>query len=274
MRTVEDQLNSARADLQRNVAQMPAKTAEDVRRRYRHRTTAALVASAVVIAAAIVGTSMLLPPDNQEMADPTPTPNPPATSDLTPTPPTTSSLTPEEQAAIEKIEAEQAARQRQRETESAQDDVEPITGYGDFSDFEYFHVDWYEVTRLEIQCLRDQGFEVEAIPPGDGINFSNVPPEQHEAAERTLGACQAGLNLPEYVEPTDEQLKEHYNHLLELKECIEAEGYETTTPPSLEAYIRTGGLWSPYDLAANDDTIGMQEWYALNEACPQNSKSS
>lgn len=43
--------------------------------------------------------------------------------------------------------------------------MEPITGYGDFSGVEHWHVDWYEVTTLEIQCLRDQGFAVEVIPP-------------------------------------------------------------------------------------------------------------
>lgn len=271
MRTVEDQLNSARADVQGKIAQMPARTADSVIRRHRHRTTAAWVASGVVVVALIVGTSMLLPSDGREMADSPP--SPPATSDLSPSPPsTTTPTTEEQQQEIDQLEAEQRAAERQHAIEDAQD-VEPITGYGDFSDFEYFYVNWYEVTRLEMQCLRDQGFAVEAIPPGDGIDFSNVPPEESEAAERTLWACQAGLNLPDPAEPTDEQLAQHYDYLLGVKECVESEGYETTAPPSLETYIETGGLWSPYDLVANDDTIGVREWYALNEACPQNPRN-
>jgi hypothetical protein len=275
MKTVEDHLDAARADIQKKISQMPAKTADSVRRRHRHRTTAWLVTSGVVIAALIVGTTMLLPSDNREMADsrPTPTPSQPATSEPAPTPPSTNVLTEEQQEDLEQLEAERrAAQQRvaemQQEFEDSQN-VEPIAGYGDFSDFEYFYVNWYEVTRLQIQCLRDQGFAVEAIPPGDGIDFSNVAPEQSEEAERTLWACLAGLNLPEPTEPTDEQLAEHYNYLIQVKECVESEGYETTEPPSVDTYIATGGLWSPYDLVVHDDTIGMQEWNALNEACPQ-----
>jgi hypothetical protein len=258
MRTVEDQLNSARADVQRSVAQLPGRTADDVRRRHRHRKTTALIASGVVAVAVIAGTNMLLPADTQEMAGSTPTPSPPATSDLTP----------EEERVVERERVIDALVGDDNEH-----DLEPITGYGDFSNVEYWYVDWYEVTRLEIQCLHDHGFPVEVIPPGDGISFSNVPSEQMEAADRTFEACQAGLNLPEYAEPTHEQLEQHYYYLLELKECVEAEGYATTDPPSLETFIETGGLWSPYDLVANDLQMGIQEWYALNEACPQNPRN-
>ncbi|HZD21987.1 MAG TPA: hypothetical protein VE569_01065 [Acidimicrobiia bacterium] len=271
MRTVEERLDSAQADIRTRVAEMPAKSADDIRRRLRLRRMTALVASGVAVAAVIVGTTMLLPADNQDLAGSTPTPNPPTTGGPAST--TTTSLSSENQRELERLLAEQRAIEIQRAIESGREDVEPITGYGDFSDFEYFYVDWYEVTRLEIQCLRDQGFAVEAIPPGDGIDFSYVPDVDHPAAERTLWACQAGLNLPDYVEPTNEQLAEHYNYLLEVRQCVEAEGYETTEPPLLETYIDTGGLWSPYDLVANDDTIGIQEWYALNEACPQRPES-
>lgn len=166
-------------------------------------------------------------------------------------------------------EEQQARVERRRQVAEDLQNVEPITGYGDFSDTEYFDVNWYEVTRLQIQCMRDQGFEVEAIPPGDGIDFSNVSPIQHRVAQKTSWACLTGLNLPEPTEPTDEQLAEHYDYLVEVKECLEAEGYETSDPPSLDTYIETGGRWSPYSLVAQDDTIGIEEWNALNVACPQ-----
>lgn len=166
-------------------------------------------------------------------------------------------------------EEQQARVERRRQEAEDLQNVEPITGYGDFSNTEYVDVDWYEVTRLQIQCMRDQGFEVEPIPPGDGIDFSNVPPTQHQEAQKTSWACLTGLNLPEPTEPADDQLAEHYDYLLEAKECLEAEGYETGDPPSLDTYIETGGQWSPYNLVAQDDTIGIEEWNALNVACPQ-----
>lgn len=153
------------------------------------------------------------------------------------------------------------------------EELEPITGYGDFSSVEYWQIDWYRVVNLEIQCLNDQGFAVEVIPPGDGISFSGVSSEQLEAANRAFWACQAGLNLPEYTEPTHDELEEHYYYLLELSECVEAEGYATTDAPSLDVFIESGGAWSPYDLVANDLQMGITEWYALNVACPQSPRN-
>ncbi len=73
----------------------------------------------------------------------------------------------------------------------------PITGYGDFSGFGPFEIDRYYTTELLVRCIRDQGFAVEVIPPGDGISFTAVPVDQNQAAVDAAEACEAGLGLPE-----------------------------------------------------------------------------
>ena len=64
--------------------------------------------------------------------------------------------------------------------------LEPITGYGDFTGAESWDLDWYEVTRLMVECANDNGMPVQLIPPGDGWSMSEIPPEQHLAASAVM----------------------------------------------------------------------------------------
>ncbi len=76
--------------------------------------------------------------------------------------------------------------------------VEPIGGYGDFSETAYEDVDWVQVVTLIVECMNDQGFAATIIPPGVGISYNNIPQDQHWAAGLAESACEAGLNLPEF----------------------------------------------------------------------------
>lgn len=102
MKTLEDQLDSARADVIRGVAKMPTESASSIRRRQQNRKTITLVASGAIAIALVVGTSQVFPgegqslvgtspADGQDLASTTPADSPPATS----------GLTPEEEQAIE-----------------------------------------------------------------------------------------------------------------------------------------------------------------------------
>ncbi|HJQ96204.1 MAG TPA: hypothetical protein VJ935_10935, partial [Acidimicrobiia bacterium] len=84
MKTLEDQLNSARSDVQRGVAQMPARPAASIRRRQLHRKTTMILASGAIAVAVLVGTSQVFPSENQNLAGTFPADSPPATSGLTP----------------------------------------------------------------------------------------------------------------------------------------------------------------------------------------------
>ncbi len=153
--------------------------------------------------------------------------------------------------------------------------VKPISGYGDFSGEDYFNVDWYEVTRLQVACLNDHGFPVTLIPPGDGISFASIPPEQSQAADATLEACRTGMNLPAPRPPDADELEKIYEWMLVVASCLETEGFTIPEPPTLEVftdrYLFDG--WNPYEFVDPSNEMSVSEWNALNVACPQQEPS-
>jgi hypothetical protein len=145
--------------------------------------------------------------------------------------------------------------------------LEPITGYGDFSDQEFYEIDWFLVNRLTIQCLQENGFPVTVVSPGDGISFHSVPVSQNQLAQQYLEACRAGLNLPEFEWPTPEQLEVMYAYYVALRDCLIDEGYAISEPPSLDPWIDsfTTGPWTPY----LDVPGGGSGWDSIQMKCPQ-----
>lgn len=88
------------------------------------------------------------------------------------------------------------------------DTVEPLpptTGYGDYSDASYFDLDHYAATHQTARCPLDAGFDIELLPPGDGIAFLDTDPDRLGLAQETAAACRAGLNLSSQAPPTSEQ---------------------------------------------------------------------
>lgn len=71
--------------------------------------------------------------------------------------------------------------------------------------------------------------------------------------------------LPPPTEPTEEYFSDYYDFLVELKECVEAQGYFVEEPPSREAFIEASlsqsDIWHPYEHASN--------WEDLEKVCPQ-----
>ena len=140
-----------------------------------------------------------------------------------------------------------------------------ITGYGDFSGFDYLEVDRFYVTYLEVQCMQDHGFPVELIPPGDGIDFTPVPLDQNLLAQRYFDACAAGLNIPPGREATPEELREKYRIWVEaVIPCLEDLGYTAPELPS-EDYIAENYYVDPYTPYGNVPWDKLPEAYA---ACP------
>ncbi len=84
-----------------------------------------------------------------------------------------------------------------RPDEPTEPTVEPIRGYGDYSNVAFDDIDQLEVTALIAECVNDQGFAATLDPSGDGIRFDDVTGDQLPAYRFALAACQAGLNLPE-----------------------------------------------------------------------------
>jgi len=119
-------------------------------------------------------------------------------------------------------------------------------GYGDFSDVPYFDIDWYEVTRLEVQCANDNGMAVRLLSSGDGWTVSEIQYELQAAAISVVDSCQKALHLPKYKSPTRPQLEELYAYNVAVLQCLESQGYSLPDPPSVEVFVESKGAWNPY----------------------------
>lgn len=142
----------------------------------------------------------------------------------------------------------------------------PITGYGDLSGEDYVLIDWFRMSRLVVECVRDHGFPVRLVPPGDGWSFMDVPPGQNALASRYADACVAGLNIPPYQEASLEQRELFYEYYLVLRECLIAEGFGVSEPPSKDYFVENylTDPWSPY--------LGLglgPGWETIQYTCPQ-----
>lgn len=141
--------------------------------------------------------------------------------------------------------------------------VPPVEGYGDYANVEFHYLDGGEVTRHIYECLRDHGFAVTLAD--DSIQMGGVPAEQSDLLNAYLIACRAGLYLPEATR-TPEQWAELYAYKLAVADCLRAEGHNISEPPSLEVFVESDGMWSPFsDLLE----LGFGEWGRLEKFCPQ-----
>lgn len=115
-------------------------------------------------------------------------------------------------------------------------------------------LDRYERRSQFLQtCLQDSGFAVQIIEQrGDLTVLQSETGGQDEAFRQAFVTCEAeaerlGLLLPRR-EPTEDELRELYRLYMWTHQCLIEHDFETTPPPSEEAWIESGGrLWHPYD---------------------------
>lgn len=149
--------------------------------------------------------------------------------------------------------------------------LEPITGYGDFFDQEYWEVDWFEVTALLVECANDQGLPLYVSPSGDGVfGFGDAGGHLNDVTQAVVDACRAGLMLPDPADPPDEWVEQLYDYWLEVKQCMEEKGWPVSEPPSREEFVANfpDGGWHPFDLIAAPG-VEQPTLSAVDAACPQ-----
>jgi len=144
--------------------------------------------------------------------------------------------------------------------------LEPIEGYRDFSSVDPFEIDAYEVNRLWAGCVNDHGFPAQLKPDGLTIDYTGVTDEQQQIAQAVSIACFNGLRLPNTWPPqyTNQQWEKLYSYELALADCVRGQGYDVTDPPSVDVFIDTTGMWSPYDELSLMGAVQTQ----LKQACP------
>jgi len=126
---------------------------------------------------------------------------------------------------------------------------------------------WLE---LQVECLRDKGWNAQFDPEGPSLIVPNVEGEQRLELVRASAECRTAVGVPEPAELTEREIRTRYERLIAVAACLEAEGYEVKPPPSFEVFLREwreGSPWHPY-LSVPDD-LSPGEWRRINRVCPQ-----
>lgn len=152
-------------------------------------------------------------------------------------------------------------------TTTVDTDSGPITGYGNWSDSDYYSVDWRLAFNQVAECLQDQGFPVEFDEDTGGIMFGLVPTEQNIEAQRTEERCVRGLELPEFRWPDEGELRVIFEYQLALAECLRLMGVDTSEPPTFDLWTETyqSGPWMAYE-AVGQAQMDLRQ---LERQCPQ-----
>jgi hypothetical protein len=120
------------------------------------------------------------------------------------------------------------------------------------------------------ECLADRGFPSESVPSASGgLWRAPIAEDQAEAFRLASEECliESGLLTGEPIQPpSSEYLSAYYDFLLELAQCVEAQGYPVRDPPSRETFIESeGAIWHPYEQVGASE----EDFLQLEEACPQ-----
>lgn len=128
--------------------------------------------------------------------------------------------------------------------------------------------EWPEVWA---ECMSDQGFDATASNTG-GVS-GNVPAGQEEPAAIARYTCDVRFPTdPKYTAPlNDGQLDLLYTYFTDtLTPCLEKEGYQIQSAPSLarfkETYYSTSS-WTPYKDVI--DALGDRPFDDVDAICPQ-----
>lgn len=99
-------------------------------------------------------------------------------------------------------------------------------------------------------CVADAGFEASLLP--DLTLKVQRPSSQPKPANQILKECEnkliaAGRYPPPPAPPTRAELDAQYAALLDLKTCLEKQGFTITEPVSIDQFVKTkGAAWHPY----------------------------
>jgi len=142
-----------------------------------------------------------------------------------------------------------------------------------------YAVDGLEHAKYRIACLEYMGFDV--TPTVDGLGFvfnaSGLSRDaafalDHECYQR---AIDIGL-IRDYAD-TPEGLTQKYEAEMQTQRCLEEHGFRTVDPPTLDAYIDSGGTnWSAFDayggridaFSTGGLTADQREWVEAESICP------
>lgn len=119
-------------------------------------------------------------------------------------------------------------------------------------------------------CLRDRGWAVTVDEAFLSIEATGAG-EQGEAFAAANTECAAAAGpQPNAAPMTVDEIGQQYDYLVQMKACLEAQGYSVSEPTSrtrfIDDYLSGNPPWSPYvDLKG----LTPAEWRSVLLACPQ-----
>lgn len=126
------------------------------------------------------------------------------------------------------------------------------------------------------QCLVARGFEAEFSESALSGPIVRIPPQPNAEAEALLDAARAdcndeliadGLMRPAML-PSEDEMRDQYAHLVEMRDCLIDLGFEIDPPPVEGSYLAEGGVWLPHnDLDAQVTDLEVLE--NAYQVCPQ-----
>lgn len=129
-----------------------------------------------------------------------------------------------------------------------------------------------------VECLRERGWDArtyEAGPGELGIELgSEIPDAQADDWSTDLmQACPAEVGeLPPYEPMSERELSRQYDWALLTRQCLIEHGQRISEPPSREYFIAnyyTQKAWIPWGDVDKSGQMPQADWFALEEACPQ-----
>ncbi len=131
-------------------------------------------------------------------------------------------------------------------------------------------------------CMQEAGYEVSVTSDGGLTPPQDLPDDQWGAYDLANYICHAQYPVDQSLVPQfgTEQVDVLYGYYVEeLVPCLQERGFEVDEPPTIETFRASWvsgdeGLhasestWFPYT-AVDAAEISMDEWEAVNAACPQ-----
>lgn len=122
------------------------------------------------------------------------------------------------------------------------------------------------------QCINEAGFRAEMQDDG-GLRIYEPPPEQKQAWEEVIRACEEELGpVPGYEPLTAEQLSILYDLELERADCLEENGYTVSEPSTRETFIAQSRALQDGEVDDDDwpwsPSTGINDPESI-ELCPQ-----
>lgn len=117
-------------------------------------------------------------------------------------------------------------------------------------------------------CLRGAGWNVQLDADG-GMSLQSLTAEQRPAFIAAKDACEQQIGTLPPPEPlSEQQIRNQYAYLLEVRQCLQKLGYTISEPPTVDAFTDSWatGPWSPYD---DLEHVSQQQWTEANQKCPQ-----